>query len=119
MSISGTLILDSEGLSKAVRRDRELMEWLAAARAADIRVVTSSVTLVEVAHPAINRAAFDWTVSRLSVAPVDEGIARTAARLLVDAGLHGHKYVIDAVVAATAQIATKPATILTSDPDDM
>jgi hypothetical protein len=36
------LVLDSEGLAKAVLRDRELTTWLAAARAADERVVTSA-----------------------------------------------------------------------------
>jgi hypothetical protein len=40
--------------------------------------------------------------------------------LLREAGLHGHKYAIDAVVAATAlQEAVKPVLILTPDVDDM
>jgi hypothetical protein len=37
----------------------------------------------------------------------------------VDQGLHGQKYVIDAVVAATALRAAKPVIILTSDADDL
>ncbi|WP_344596356.1 hypothetical protein [Actinomadura vinacea] len=42
-----------------------------------------------------------------------------AIELLRAQGLHGHKYAIAAVVAATALHAVKPALILTSDEDDM
>ncbi len=51
--------------------------------------------------------------------PVTEPIARHAAALLADAGLHGHKYAIDAMLSATALAAPGPATILTSDPEDI
>jgi predicted nucleic acid-binding protein len=114
-----TLVLDSEGLAKAVSRDRELTVWLAAARAADERVVTSAATLVEVIHPRINRPAFDWVVSRLHVEPVTVDIAKHAAHLLARAGWHGHKYAIDAILAATALSVKGPATVLTSDPEDI
>lgn len=96
-----TLGLDSEGLAKAVLRDRELTAWLAA---------------VEVIHPRISRPAFDWLISRLSVEPVTAEIARQASALLEQVGWHGHKYAIDAMVAATALAAHGPATVLTSDP---
>lgn len=114
-----TLVLDSEGLAKAVVRDRELTTWLAAVRAADERVITSAATLVEVIHPRINRAAFDWVISRLSVEPVTADLARQAAALLEQAGRHGHKYAIEAMLAATALSAQRPTTILTSDPEDI
>lgn len=42
----GTLVLDSEGLAKAVPRDREVTGWLALARADDLRVITSAAALV-------------------------------------------------------------------------
>ncbi|MET9252337.1 PIN domain-containing protein [Streptomyces sp. NPDC003717] len=115
----GTLVLDSEGLAKAVRRDRVLTGWLTLARADDLRVVVSAATLVEVMHPRINRPALEWTLSRLVVEPVTETVARRASALLADAGLHGHKYAIDAMVGATAIEAPGPATVLTSDPDDL
>jgi hypothetical protein len=44
-----------------------------------------------------------------------EPIARHAATLLSDAGPHGHKYAIDAMLSATALAAPGPVTILTSD----
>ncbi|MBM7771268.1 putative nucleic acid-binding protein [Actinokineospora baliensis] len=114
-----TLVLDSEGLAKVVLRDRELTSWLAAARAADERVITSAATLVEVVHPRINRAAFDWVISRLSVEPVTAEIAKQASVLLERVGYHGHKYAIDAMLAATALAARGPTTVLTSDPEDI
>jgi len=43
--VSGALILDSEGLAKAVQRDREIHEWLTAARDADLPVITSAGVL--------------------------------------------------------------------------
>ncbi|MCX4856960.1 DNA-binding protein [Streptomyces canus] len=115
----GTLVLDSEGLAKAVLRDRTVTGWLALARADDLRVITSAATLVEVVHPRINRPALEWTLSRLVVEPVTEAIARHAAALLADADLHGHKYAIDAMVSATALAAHAPVTVLASDPEDL
>ncbi|SER29614.1 hypothetical protein SAMN04487983_101434 [Streptomyces sp. yr375] len=115
----GTLVLDSEGLAKAVLRDRTVTSWLALARADDLRVITSAATLVEVIHPRINRPALEWTLSCLVIEPVTEPIARHAAALLADVGLHGHKYAIDAMLSATALAAPGPVTVLTCDPEDL
>jgi predicted nucleic acid-binding protein len=115
----GTLVLDSEGLAKAVRRDREVTGWLALARADDMRVITSAAILVEVAHPRINRPALDWTLSRIVIEPVTEAVARQAAALLATGGLHGHTHAIDAMLAATALGAPGPVTVLTSDPENL
>ncbi|MFI5945003.1 DNA-binding protein [Streptomyces uncialis] len=115
----GTLVLDSEGLAKAVLRDRTVTGWLALARADDLRVITSAAALVEVVHPRINRPALEWTLSRIVVEPISEAVARQAAALLADAGLHGHKYAIDAMLGATALAAPGPVTVLTSDPEDI
>ncbi|MFJ7411709.1 type II toxin-antitoxin system VapC family toxin [Streptomyces sp. NPDC098077] len=117
--MSGALVLDSEGLAQAVLRGREVQEWLEAARAADLPVVTSAVVLVEVIHPRINPAALSWTLSRLRVEPVSQTLAHTAASLLRDAGLHGHKYAIDAMLCATALTQPGRVTILTSDVEDI
>jgi predicted nucleic acid-binding protein len=111
--------LDSEGLAKAVQRDREVHEWLTAAREADLPVVTSAAVLVEVIHPRIDDAALKWTLSRLRVEPVTQALAQSAAALLRDAGLHGHKYAIDAMLCATALAHSGRVTILTSDVEDV
>lgn len=117
--MSGTLVLDCEGLSQLVQRAPELTEWLAAAEADDIRVVTSSVTLVEARDPKINQARFDYALSRVNIVAPSEAIARFASRLLVQVRLHGHEYALDAIVAATALSSPRPVTVLTSDPDDL
>ncbi|MEU0674838.1 PIN domain-containing protein [Streptomyces sp. NPDC006172] len=117
--MSGTLVLDCEGLSKLVRRTPELTEWLAAAEAEDIRVIISSVTLVEARDPKINQPRFDYAVSRVNIVPPTEAIARHAGKLLAAAGLHGHKHALDAIVVATAVTSPAPVTILTSDPEDL
>ncbi|MEU3742775.1 PIN domain-containing protein [Streptomyces sp. NPDC032198] len=117
--MSGALVLDSEGLAKAVQRDREVHEWLTAARDADLPVITSAAVLVEVIHPKINDAALKWTLSRLRVEPVTQAIAQSAATLLRTAGLHGHKYAIDAMLCATALAQPGRVTILTSDVEDI
>ncbi|MEV4802863.1 PIN domain-containing protein [Nonomuraea sp. NPDC049421] len=115
----GTLVLDSEGLAKAVLRDRTVTAWLALARADDLRVITSAATLVEVIHHRVNRPALEWTLSRLVIEPIIEPIARHGATLLSDAGLHGDKYAIDAMLGATARAAPGPVTVLTSGPEDL
>ncbi len=117
--MSGALILDSEGLAKAVQRDREVHEWLTAAREADLPVITSAAVLVEVIHPKINEAALRWTLSRLRVEPVSRTLAQSAAALLRTAGLHGHKYAIDAMLCATALQHPGRVTVLTSDAEDI
>lgn len=106
---NGTLVLDSEGLAKAVLRDRDVSAWLALARADDLRVITSSATLAEVVHARLRRPALEWTLSRIVVEPVTDGTARDAAALLMDAGLHGHTYAIDAMLCATALDAPGPS----------
>ncbi|MEU1940224.1 type II toxin-antitoxin system VapC family toxin [Streptomyces coeruleorubidus] len=117
--MSGVLVLDSEGLAKAVQRDREVHEWLTAARDADLPVITSAAVLVEVIHPKINEAALKWTLSRLSIEPVTQAVAQSAAALLRTAGLHGHKYAIDAMLCATALQHAGRVTILTCDVEDV
>ncbi|MDK9495489.1 PIN domain-containing protein [Streptomyces katrae] len=117
--MSGALILDSEGLAKAVQRDQEIHEWLAAAHDADLPVITSAAVLVEVIHPRINDAALKWTLSRLRVEPLTQALAQSAADLLRAAGLHGHKYAIDAMLCATALAQPGRVTILTSDVEDI
>ncbi|GHF68308.1 PIN domain-containing protein [Streptomyces fimicarius] len=117
--MSGALVLDSEGLAQAVQRNRGVQEWLEAARDADMPVITSAAVLVEVIHPRINHAALLWTLSRLRVEPVSQALAHTAASLLRNAGLHGHKYAIDAMLCATALTHPGRVTVLTSDVEDI
>ncbi|MDP4506169.1 type II toxin-antitoxin system VapC family toxin [Nonomuraea turcica] len=118
--MSGTWILDSVALSLYLRADRKMTARFAAALEDDIRVVISAATIVEADHDKVHPARLAWTLSRLTVEPLTKHLARQASDLLKSAGLHGHKYAIDAMVTATAiAVSDKPVTILTSDVDDL
>ncbi|GAA0359520.1 hypothetical protein NE235_17100 [Actinoallomurus spadix] len=55
----------------------------------------------------------------MRIAPVGEEEAKAASTMLIGAGLHGHKYAIDAAVAEMAVRQRRPVVLLTSDIDDM
>jgi predicted nucleic acid-binding protein len=115
----GTLILDSEGLSKIVRDDHRFLARVAEARKANMLTVVSAATLVEARDPKVSQERFDWAVSRLTIKPVTEDVARSASQLLAEHGMHGHQHAIDAMVAATALGVPGRRIMLTSDPKDM
>ena len=112
-------VLDSEGLSQAVLGNRLMGARLKDADRSGIRVVTSSMTLVEAYHKGVRKAAWTWILSRIAVEPVTREIAGEAIELLEAAGLHGHKYAIDAALATVALRQRGDVTIFTSDEDDM
>lgn len=113
------MALDSEGLSLAVRRNAKVLRWLTAAWEEDIPVVTSAAILVEVVYPRIDRQMLRWVMSKVTVEPVTVAVSTLASSLLMDVGLHGHKYAIDAMLAATVLGRPGQVTLLTSDVDDM
>jgi predicted nucleic acid-binding protein len=82
-------------------------------------LVTGANAIVEVSHARMNLPRLNWVLSRVKVEPVTEQSARTAAELLKTAGLHGHKYAIDATLAEAALRQPRPVVVLTSDVDDM
>lgn len=90
---------------------------LAAAGHAD--VVTSPMTVIEAHDGRIPEPRWNWVLSQVAVANVGEQEAKAARGLLSDAGLHGHKYAIDAVLAVIACQQRGDVTVFTSDVDDM
>jgi predicted nucleic acid-binding protein len=116
---AGTLIFDCEGLVKWCQADQRVTSIVREAQDNDFRVMVSAITPVEAQDVRVKADRLRWFLSRLRVEPVSEEISMTAIELLRVAQLHGHKYAIDAVVAATALRAPKPAIVLTSDQDDM
>lgn len=112
-------LLDSEGLSRWVRGERRMGLRLKDAHRTGIRVMTTSMTLIEAFDMKTYRPAWHWALSRIHVEPVTEGVAKEAIGLLGAAGLHGHKYAIDAALAAVALRQPGPVTVFTSDEDDM
>ncbi|MBT2492784.1 DNA-binding protein [Streptomyces sp. ISL-96] len=115
----GTLVLDCEGLSKLVNDDRGVTALVRRARDNGAHVVTSTVTPVEARHPGVRQARFDWVLSRIDLVPVSDDISRAASKLLAIAGLHGHKYALDAILSATALGCPGPVVVLSSDPGDI
>lgn len=114
-----SLVLDSEALSLLLRNDRRMAARIEASRQVGVPVLVSALTIVEAAQAKTDLARLKWVLSRLRVEPVSREDSLTAVALLRDAGgLHGHKYAIDALVAALALRVPAPVVVLTSDRDD-
>ena len=119
VAVGGTLVLDSEGLSKLAAGNALARAHLETARFRRAQVVVSAITLTEVLRGGSHDAAVHRVLSRITVLPVTSELARRAGELLGQTGLSGHRCAIDAVVAATALELDRPVVVLTSDPDDL
>ncbi|MDX6315618.1 MAG: hypothetical protein QOF44_5082 [Streptomyces sp.] len=115
----GTLLLDSEGLSKLYRKDRTVVALVQAASEEGVRVATGVMNTLEADYDRVHPARIKWVLSRIDVHDVTREVTDQAAVLLRAHNLHGHKYAIDAVFAAIARTAPQPVTVLTSDPEDL
>jgi predicted nucleic acid-binding protein len=114
-----TVVLDSEGLSGWIDRNRKVTARIKIFREMETDLVISAATIIEVTYAGVNMPRLDWLLSRIKVEPLTEQGARLASKLLKKANLHGHKYAIDAMVAEAALRQPGPVAILTSDVDDM
>ncbi|MBT2469944.1 hypothetical protein J7E97_19215 [Streptomyces sp. ISL-66] len=117
-------VFDSEALSKAVRGDRAVLGLVNTAWERKTPVVTSGLTALEAWDPRPGKAPrlWDWAMSRVEVVHADDSVVGIARALLTEAGLHGHKYAIDAVLAAVAVAKSRrgeQVTVFTSDVDDL
>ncbi|MGK5448508.1 DNA-binding protein [Streptomyces radiopugnans] len=114
-----TVVLDSQGLSAWIAQDREVLAMLQVFHTMGADLVIGANTIVEVSHARVNMPRLRWVLSRVKVEPVTEAAAKASAQLLKAAGLHGHKYAIDATVAEVALRQPGPVAVLTSDVEDM
>lgn len=114
-----TVVLDSQGVSAWVAQDRKILAMFQVFHSMGADFVIGANTIVEVSHARVNMPRLRWVLSRVKVEPVTESAAKASAELLKAAGLHGHKYAIDATVAEMALRQPGPVAILTSDVDDM
>ncbi|MET7683474.1 DNA-binding protein [Streptomyces sp. NPDC005423] len=115
----GTLLLDSEGLSKLYLKDRIVLALVQAALEEGIRVATTAMTTLEADYARIHPARIRWVLSRIDVHDVTKHVTDQAAALLRGNRLSGHKYAIDAVLCTVARSVPGPVTVLTSDPEDI
>lgn len=113
------LVLDSQGFSSWIERDRKVMRLLEQAERDGVDVAMSAATIIEVSYGGVDAARLNRLLSRIRVEDVTKDSARRSAGLLQVAGLHGHKYAIDAMVAEVALRLPGPVAVLTSDADDM
>jgi hypothetical protein len=114
-----TVVLDSQGLSAWIAQDRKVIAMFHVFYTMGADLVIGANTIVEVAHTRVNMPRLRWALSHVKVEPVTERTAKASADLLRTAGLHGHKYAIDATVAEMALRQPGPVAMLTSDIDDM
>jgi predicted nucleic acid-binding protein len=119
LASGGTLVLDSEGLSKLAAGDPRTRAYLEAARLRRAGVSVSAITLTEVLRGGSRDASVHRALTRLTVLAVTPEMARTAGELLGVTGMSGHRCAIDAVVAVTALQQARPVVLLTSDPNDL
>jgi len=108
-----TVVLDSQGLTAWIAQDRKILAMFQVFHAVGANAIA------EVSHARVSMPRLRWVLSRVKVEPVTEDAARASAELLKAAGLHGHKYAIDATVAEVALRQPGPVVMLTSDVDDM
>ncbi|MDR2564804.1 MAG: hypothetical protein LBC97_01850 [Bifidobacteriaceae bacterium] len=114
------LVLDSEGVSRLILRDRAMAALVKGLTEDGRAVVASTVALVEGINPAMSSAAVRWAVSGFETEAATRQTALVAADLLRAARRHGHRHAIDAIVCATAVLAGEPlVAVFTSDPDDL
>ncbi|MFI2709794.1 PIN domain-containing protein [Micromonospora sp. NPDC018662] len=114
-----SLVLDSQGFARWIERDRNVMRLLEQAERDGVDLAMSAATIIEVSHSGVDVARLTWLLSRIRVEAVTVESARRSAGLLKAAGLHGHKYAIDAMVAEVALRLPAPVAVLTSDVDDI
>ncbi|MFF3731734.1 hypothetical protein ACFYXM_15775 [Streptomyces sp. NPDC002476] len=112
-------VLDCEAFSRTALGNAEMRARLKDAHRTGIRVVTSSMTLIEAYHGKIRKPVWDWAMSGIVVEPVTKDVADEAIRLLRATGLHGHKYAVDAALAVIAGRQAGRVVVFTSDEDDM
>jgi hypothetical protein len=117
--MAGTLLLDSEGLSRLYRYNREISALIAGARHEGIRVGSTTMTRLEAEDSRLQRPRIAWSLSHIHLYPITRAVSDSAASLLRTHGLSGHKYAIDATLAAIARAAPAPVTVATSDPEDL
>lgn len=114
-----SLVLDSQGFTMWIERDRKVMRLLEQAERDGVDLAMSAATIIEVSHSGVDVARLTWLLSRIRVEAVTKESARRSAGLLKAAGLHGRKYALDAMVAEVALRLPAPVAVLTSDVDDI
>ena len=113
---TGTVVLDSEGLSKAAARDERTAAFIKQALAEQGRVVVPAVALAEVLRGGQRDAAVHHVLNQYEVQDITAALGRAAGEIL---GQAGSDKTVDAVVAAVAVARPGRVLVLTSDVGDL
>lgn len=114
-----TLILDAQGLSKLAAGDPAVRSLVRTAQARDGVIVTAASTLAEVLRGGPKDAPVHQALRHVIVVAISGETGRKAGELLGAKGMSGHDHTVDALLATIALEQSRPAFIVTSDPDDM
>lgn len=120
-TLARVLILDSEAVSALAEKRRGMAERLAAAQAADHRVLIPAVVLAEVATGAPTDAAIWHVLAKIPTVDLPQGVAMRAGALRTRADSVRRKkrdLTVDAIVAATA-VELAPCVVITADTSDL
>jgi predicted nucleic acid-binding protein len=117
--MTGTLVLDAQGLVRLAEADKHVLVRVQEADASGADIVTAASTLAEVLRGDARDARIHRILRRVTVAEIDRNVGRKAGELLGSTGMSGHRCTVDALLAAVALAQRRPVILLTSDPDDM
>jgi predicted nucleic acid-binding protein len=115
----GALVLDAEGLSKLAQGESRAVSFTMDAHDLRVPVVVAASTLTEVMRGGPRDAPVHRILRQIEISPIDAARAREAGELLGRARLSGHRYALDALVAAVTLAQPRPAVLLTTDSKDM
>jgi predicted nucleic acid-binding protein len=116
-----SIVLDSEGLSRAATNDAAITRFLAFASLNRIRVILPTITITELLQDKPSDAAVWYVVNRLFIEDIDRDIAGKAGILRSRAERSRHKkrdLSVDSIIAAIA-IRHAPSAVVTSDVADL
>ena len=89
LSHEGTLVLDSEGFSKLLADDEQMVALIAEARSRGMEVVISALAIIEAGHARTNKSRLNGVLSGLRVVPVGDEQVRAAS--VAEAALWQHR----------------------------
>jgi hypothetical protein len=79
-------------------------------------LLPAASALAEVLRGGPRDAKLHRILKQIAVVPIDRELGRAAGEPLGQAGLSGHEYALDALLAAVALSQPRPVVVLTSDP---
>lgn len=117
--VTGTLVLDAQGLVKLATGDAAVRARVQKALQRRSQVVTAPSTLAEVLRGGPRDVPVHRALRNVTVTPLTKDLGRKAGELLGETGMSGHSFTVDSLLAAVALAQPRPAVLLTSDPGDM